>query len=321
VNDSDLVPLVDLAPTEESFRAAVLAGLSRPRKAIPCKFLYDATGSALFEQICGLPEYYPTRSERRILSRHAGEIADLVGPDSQLIEFGSGSSDKTRVLIEALHPSHYVPIDISRDQLAAASAALAARYGDLEIVPICADYTRDDFVLALPWSHGERLGFFPGSTIGNFVPEEAEAFLGRCAVVLGAGSGLVIGVDLKKDPAILNAAYNDARGVTAAFNLNLLARMNRELDAGFDLARFAHEAFYAEREGRMEIYIRSLADQRVRVAGTVFALAAGERIHTEYSYKYAIDEFQRLAGRAGFYPVCSWTDPRRLFSVHFLRVA
>jgi dimethylhistidine N-methyltransferase len=321
VNDTSVVPLVDLAPTEESFRDAVLAGLSQPRKAIPCKFLYDANGSALFEQICDLPEYYPTRTERRILGRRAAEIADLTGPHAQLIEFGSGSSDKTRILLEALRPSYYVPIDISRDQLAAATAALARQYGDVEFVPICADYTRDDFVPALPWSRGERLGFFPGSTIGNLEPEEAEAFLERCAGVLGSGSGLVIGVDLKKQEEILHAAYNDASGVTAAFNLNLLARMNRELDAEFDVARFAHDAFYAEREGRIEIYIRSLAPQRVRVAGEVFEFAAGERIHTEYSYKYDLDGFQRLAGQAGFYPVRAWTDPEGLFSVHFLRVA
>jgi L-histidine Nalpha-methyltransferase len=321
VNDTSLATLVDLAPTEESFRDAVLAGLSQPQKAIPCKFLYDANGSALFEQICDLPEYYPTRTERRILWQRAAEIADLAGPQAQLIEFGSGSSDKTRILLDALRPSHYVPIDISRDQLAAAADALVSQYGDVEIVPICADYTRNDFVPVLPSSHGERLGFFPGSTIGNFEPEEAGAFLERCAGVLGSGSGLVIGVDLKKQKQILHAAYNDAAGVTAAFNLNLLARMNRELGAEFDVARFAHDAFYAEREERIEIYIRSLTPQRVRVAGEVFEFAAGERIHTEYSYKYDLHEFQRLAGRAGFYPVRAWTDPQGLFSVHFLRVA
>jgi L-histidine N-alpha-methyltransferase len=321
LNDSSLATLVDLAPTEDSFRDAVIDGLSQRRKAIPCKFLYDAAGSALFEQICDLPEYYPTRSERRILRQRADEIAELAGPGAQLVEFGSGSSEKIRLLLDAVRPSHYVPIDISREPLAAAADALAGAYPDVEIVPICADYTRDDFVLALPWSRGARLGFFPGSTIGNFEPEEAEAFLDRCAGVLGAGSGLVIGVDLKKPTEILHAAYNDARGVTAAFNLNLLARMNRELDADFDAARFAHDAFYAEREGRIEIYIRSLVAQRVRVAGAEYRFAAGERIHTEYSYKYDLDEFQHLAGRAGFYPVRAWTDPDRLFSVHFLRVS
>jgi L-histidine Nalpha-methyltransferase len=320
MNDT-VINLIDLAPTEESFREAVLAGLSRDRKALPCKFLYDARGSALFEQICELPEYYPTRTERRILWRRADEIAALAGPRPQLIEFGSGSSEKTRILLEALQPSCYVPIDISRDQLEAAALGLTREFDDLEIVPICADYTRGDFIPALPWASGTRVGFFPGSTIGNLEPDEAEAFLGRCAALLGAGDGLVIGVDLRKDRAVLDAAYNDAQGVTAEFNLNLLQRMNRELDGGFDLSRFAHEAFYDEREGRIEIYIRSLARQRVRVAGRVFVFDDGERIHTEYSYKYDIETFQRLAGRAGFYPEAAWSDPRALFSVHFLRVA
>jgi dimethylhistidine N-methyltransferase len=320
VKDTAALGLVDLAPTEENFREAVLTGLARPRKAIPCKFLYDARGSALFERICALPEYYPTRTERCILWRQAPEIADCAGPHAQLIEFGSGSSDKTRILLDALRPSGYVPIDISRDQLAAASTSLATQFEDLEITPICADYTRDDFIPALPWTRGARIGFFPGSTIGNFEPGEAEAFLGRCAAVLGRGAGLVIGVDLRKDAGVLRAAYNDAQGVTADFNLNLLVRMNRELEAGFDLDRFAHEAVYAEREGRIEIYIRSLERQRVPVAGRVFAFEAGERIHTEYSYKYDIAGFQQMAGRAGFYPVRAWTDPQRLFSVHFLRV-
>lgn len=316
-----VINLIDLAPTEESFREAVLAGLSREPKAIPCKFLYDARGSELFEQICELPEYYPTRTERRILWRRADEIAALAGPRPQLVEFGSGSSEKTRILLEALEPSCYVPIDISRDQLESAALGLTREFDGIEIVPICADYTRDDFIPALPWSGGTRVGFFPGSTIGNLEPEEAEAFLDRCAVLLGAGGGLVIGVDLRKDRAVLDAAYNDAQGVTAEFNLNLLQRMNRELDGGFDRARFAHEASYNERESRIEVYIRSLAAQRVRVAGRVFAFADGERIHTEYSYKYDIETFQRLAGRAGFYPEAAWTDPRGLFSVHFLRVA
>ena len=320
MNDT-VINLIDLKPAQESFREAVLAGLSRERKAIPCKFLYDARGSALFERICELPEYYPTRTERRILSRRASEIAELAGPRAQLVEFGSGSSSKTRILLDALQPSCYVPIDISRDQLESAALGVMREFDDLEVIPICADYTRDDFIPALPWGGGVRVGFFPGSTIGNFEPEEAEAFLDRCAVVLGQGGGLVVGVDLRKDRAVLDAAYNDAQGVTAEFNLNLLRRMNRELDGGFDLSRFVHEAFYDEREGRIEIYFRSLVRQRVPVAGRTFAFDAGERIHTEYSYKYDIETFQRLAGRAGFYPEASWSDPRALFSVHFLRVA
>lgn len=311
--------LIDLAPTQESFRDAVIAGLSRNPKAVPCKFLYDARGSALFEQICELPEYYPTRTERRILSRHADEIASLAGPDAQLIELGSGASAKTGILLDAMQPSAYVPVDISAEQLSGAAQALAARYPRVEIVAVCADYTADDFVPALPWSAGRRVAFFPGSTIGNLEPEEAERFLARCAAIVGRGGGMIVGVDLKKDAAILNAAYDDAAGVTAAFNLNLLARMNRELAGTFDLSRFAHDAFYAEAAGRIEIYIRSLEPQLVRVAGRAIPFGAGERLHTEYSYKYDIDGFQRLAARAGFRPVRVWTDSDRLFSVHYLR--
>ena len=313
--------LIDLAPTQESFRAAVIAGLSRRRKAIPCKFLYDARGSALFEEICGLPEYYPTRTERGILRRHAAEIADLAGRDAQLVEFGSGSSAKTAILLDAMRPQAYVPIDISSSQLAEAASALARRYPDVEIVAVCADYTADDFLPALPRASGRRVAFFPGSTIGNLEPDEARRFLARCAVVVGRRGGMVIGVDLKKESAVLNAAYDDAAGVTAAFNLNLLARMNRELAGTFNLSRFAHDAFYAEEEGRIEIYIRSLEAQVVRVAERDFAFAAGERVHTEYSYKYEIGEFQALAESAGFRPVRAWTDPGQLFSVHYLAVA
>jgi len=314
--------LVDLAPSEENFRYAVLAGLSRTPKSIPCKFLYDARGSALFEKICELPEYYPTRTECSILRRSAGEIAEHVGPDCQIVEFGSGSSTKTRILLDALRrPSSYVPVDISREQLRAAVSALVSRYHGLDIVAICADYTADDFVPALPGANGTRLAFFPGSTIGNFEPGEARRFLARCARVVGAGGALLIGVDLKKDEGILNAAYNDAAGVTAAFNLNLLVRMNRELGASFDVRRFAHDAFYSKAQGRIEIYIRSLERQVVSVAGRSFLFAPGERIHTENSYKYAIGEFQRLAEEAGFRPVRAWTDPQGLFSVHLLRAS
>jgi dimethylhistidine N-methyltransferase len=319
VRESCELQLIDLAPTQESFRDAVIAGLSRSPKAIPCKFLYDARGSALFEQICDLPEYYPTRTERRLLRRHADEIAALAGPDAQLVEFGSGSSAKTGILLDAMRPAVYVPVDISSTQLADAAESVAARYPGIDIVAVCADYTADDFVPVLPGRRGRRVAFFPGSTIGNLEPEEAEHFLARCAGIVGSGGGMVIGVDLRKDADTLNAAYNDAAGVTADFNLNLLARMNRELAGTFDLARFEHDAFYSREEGRIEIYIRSLEPQIVRVAGRAIAFAAGERMHTEYSYKYDIDQFQRLAARAGFRPIRAWTDPGCLFSVHYLR--
>jgi dimethylhistidine N-methyltransferase len=313
----------DLAPAEESFRDAALAGLSRRQKSLPCRFLYDARGSALFEAICDLPEYYLTRTEIRILEDRAGEIAQLMGPDAQLIEFGSGSSRKVRILLDALEePAAYVAIDISREPLRQAAEALAAEFPQLAVVAVCADYTRPFDLPPLPArGDGRRVGFFPGSTIGNFRPEEAVDFLAGCRRVLGRDGGLLVGVDLKKDKAVLDAAYDDARGVTAAFNLNLLERMNRELGADFDLDRFAHDAAYDEGSGRVEIYIRSLADQIVTVAGRAIRFAAGERIHTEDSCKYALGEFQRLAAHAGFGAVRSWTDEDRLFSVHFLAVA
>lgn len=317
----DLVSLVDLAPPRSSFRDDVLAGLSAPRKSIPCKYLYDARGAALFEEICRTPEYYPTRTEIGILRRAGPEIARLVGPGARVIEFGSGAGVKTRILLDALDaPSMYIPVDISREQLREAAGALALRYPGIEVMAVCADYTADDFEGDLPRG-GRRLAFFPGSTVGNFEPDAAEDFLARCARLVGRGGGLLIGVDLVKDEATLDAAYNDAAGVTAAFSLNLLTRMNRELGADFDLARFEHEAFYAPRARRIEIYIRSLEDQVVRVAGRAFRFAAGERIHTEHSYKHTLESFRALAAAAGFAPVRAWTDDAGLFSVHLLRAA
>jgi L-histidine N-alpha-methyltransferase len=311
----------DLAPGEESFRDAVLKGLSGSKKSIPCKFLYDARGSALFEEICGLPEYYPTRTEIRILADNAEEIAAQMGPHARLIEFGSGGSHKVRILLEALdRPAAYVPVDISGEHLREAAAGLAGDFPTLPVIAVCADYTRLFPVPPLPGPHGKRVGFFPGSTIGNFEPEAAESFLRNCARILGPGGEMLIGVDLKKDAAVLDAAYNDRAGVTAAFNLNLLERVNRELDGDLDLDRFEHLAFYSAAEGRVEIYIRSLAGQRARIAGRPFAFAAGELIHTEYSYKYAVGEFRELAARAGFRPIDTWTDAARLFSVHYFRL-
>ncbi len=317
-----LTAFVDLAPKEESFRDSIVGGLTKRRKSIACRFLYDARGSALFEQICELPEYYPTRTEIRILEDHAREMTDLMGPDCQLIEFGSGSSRKVRILLEALErPAAYVGIDISRDWLREATANLAGEFPLLPVVAVCADYMQPLELPELPArSAGRRVGFFPGSTIGNLTPDEAVAFLAGCRNVLGGDGGMLLGVDLKKDAAILDAAYNDAAGITAAFNLNLLERINRELDGDFDLSRFAHDAAYNEVAGKVEIFIRSLADQIVTIAGRAVSFAAGERIHTEDSCKYTIAEFQRLATRAGFTAVRTWTDRDALFSVHFLSV-
>jgi L-histidine Nalpha-methyltransferase len=310
----------DLAPAVESFRDAVLAGLSARRKSIPCRFFYDDLGSALFEAICDLPEYYLTRTEIGILEGNAAAMARLIGPFCRLIEFGSGSSRKVRLLLEALdRPAAYVAIDIAREPLRRATESLAEQFPGIAVAAVCADYLRPFDLPALPQvQRGRRIGFFPGSTIGNFTPDEAVAFLAACRRVLGPDGAMLVGADLKKDPALLNAAYNDAAGVTAAFNLNLLVRINRELEGDFDLARFAHDAAYNIHEGRIELYIRSLADQTVTVAGRRVRFLAGERIHTEDSCKYTIAEFQELARRAGFAPRRCWTDGRQLFSVHFL---
>jgi dimethylhistidine N-methyltransferase len=311
----------DLAPGEESFRDAVLNGLGRARKAIPCKFFYDARGSALFEEICRLPEYYPTRTEIAILEENSSDIAAQMGPHCRLIEFGSGASHKVRILLGALdRPAAYVPVDISREHLRDAAASLAEDFPSVPIIAVCADYTRPFSLPPLPGARGKRVGFFPGSTIGNFEPGAAVAFLANYARILGPGEEMLIGVDLKKDPEILDAAYNDRAGVTAAFNLNLLDRINRELDGDLDLDRFEHVAFYNAVEGRVEIYIRSLVNQSAQIAGRTFHFAAGELIHTEYSYKYSVGEFRALAARAGFRPVDTWTDAAELFSVHYFRL-
>jgi dimethylhistidine N-methyltransferase len=309
----------DLGHVEEKFRDAVLEGLTAPAKYIPCKFLYDTRGSELFEQICELPEYYPTRTEMRLLRHCGAEIGAVVGPGCQLVEFGSGASLKVRILLDALdRPATYVPIDVSRQHLRVSAEALARDYGDLEVVAICADYTR--YVPLPPTGPGKRIGFFPGSTIGNLKPAEAQAFLASWRDRL-KGGGMLVGVDLKKDAGILHAAYNDAAGVTAAFNLNLLTRINRELAGDFNLDAFAHVAYWDATDGRIVIFIESLREQLVQVSGRAIGLAEGERIHTEDSYKYAIDEFRDLARAADFLPLHVWTDPQQLFSLHYLASA
>jgi L-histidine Nalpha-methyltransferase len=310
----------DLAPSEESFRDAVLAGLGQAPKALPCKFFYDVRGSALFEQICRLPEYYLTRTEIAILEEHAGAIASHIGAHCRLVELGSGSSRKVRILLEALEaPGAYVPVDISRDHLREAAARLAADFPKLPVIAVCADYTRPFQLPPLPGPAGKLVGFFPGSTIGNFEPDAVVRFLAHCAELLGPAGEMLVGVDLKKERAILERAYNDRAGLNAAFNLNLLERVNRELGGSLDIDRFEHLAFYNEAKGRMELYLKSLADQTATIAGRAFHFAEGELIHTENSYKYAIPEFHALAARAGFLPVHTWTDPGDLFSVHYFR--
>jgi L-histidine N-alpha-methyltransferase len=312
-------PIVhDLAPTPDDFRAAVLEGLSLPDKALPCRFLYDAAGSQLFDQICDLPEYYPTRTETRILRDHADEIARRVGADVQLVELGSGSSTKVRILLDALDaPLAYVPIDISFEHLTNAAQAIQDDY-DLRVEAVCADYSQ---AFDLPPSYlGRRVGFYPGSTIGNLTPDQARDFLKLWAERLGPGSALLIGVDLRKSADILEPAYDDRQGVTAAFSLNLLARANRELDADFDLTQFRHQARWLEHEGRVAIHLRALSDQTVTIAGQVFSFRAGELIHIEDSWKYSLAGFRELASASGFDPVDYWVDDDNLFSVHLLDV-
>jgi dimethylhistidine N-methyltransferase len=303
----------------EDFRRAVLDGLSRRPRAIPAKFLYDARGSALFDQICELPEYYLTRTETAILRAHAGDIAALAGPDCALIEFGSGSSVKSRLLLDAMDLALYAPIDISREHLDRSVSRLRHDYPSLPIQAVCTDYMALADLPQLSVS-ARRIGFFPGSSIGNLEPHEVIAFLLRVRSLLGDKGALVLGVDLKKNPGLLHAAYNDSAGVTAAFTLNLLRRMNRELQATFDLDRFAHDAFYNPVEGRIEIYFRSLAEQSVMIAGRSFAFADGERVHTEYSYKYDVPQLRSLAQQSGFRLDKIWMDPERLFAVAYLAI-
>ncbi len=315
---SNRVTQVVEAGDREAFREAVLAGLSRSPRAIPARFLYDARGSELFDAICELPEYYLTRTETAILTDCVAEIARLAGPGCVLVEFGSGSSVKTRLLLDALPGlAAYVPIDISRQHLDATAARLRDDYPALAVRPVCADYMT---LAALPPGVGaaRRIGFFPGSTIGNLTPPEATAFLRRVRGLLGDDGALILGADLKKDPRRLHDAYNDSAGVTAAFSLNLLRRVNRELDATFDLAAFAHEAFYDPGHGRIEIYLCSLAAQSATVAGRTFDFSEGERIHTEYSYKYDAADIAAMARSGGFEVVRSWTDPASLFAVSYL---
>jgi dimethylhistidine N-methyltransferase len=312
--------LSDFEPERDAFLSEVLEGLARPQKALPCKYFYDARGSALFDRICALDEYYPTRTELGILRRHAGAMAAALGPRCLLFEYGSGSSVKTELLLARLEaPAAYVPVDISREHLLRAAAALAARHRRLRVLPVCADFTRP-FALPAVADAARRVAYFPGSTIGNFGPAEARKFLTQVAEQCGPGGALLIGVDLRKARSILEPAYDDAEGVTAEFNRNLLRRINRELGADFDLAAFDHLAFWNGNEGRIEMHLVSRRDQVVSLAGQRLAFRRGETIHTESSYKYELRDFAALARSAGFEVERAWLDDERLFSVQLLRV-
>ena len=310
------LPIAPARPAASTdFARDLLAGLRAHPRAVSPKYFYDAEGSRLFEAICELPEYYPTRTELALLAQHAGEMAALVGPGAEIVEFGAGASRKVRLLLEALAaPRRYVPVDISGEHLEEAAAALRADYPTLEVRPRVADFTQG---LDLPPAAGRRVGFFPGSSIGNFDPVEAERLLRQMAGWL-EGGGLLIGVDLVKDPARLHAAYNDAQGVTAAFNLNLLARANRDLGADFDLAGFAHYAHYNPDAQRIEMHLIARRAQRVTLCGESFDFAEGEALHTENSYKHTVVGFHALARRAGFKPGAVWVDAARDFSLHWL---
>ena len=307
-----------LPADEDTFASAVLDGLSKPRKTLPCRFFYDARGSELFEEITRLPEYYPTRTEAAILEANAAQIADGVPEGGVLVEFGSGSSLKTEILLRQLpRLGAYISIDVSESALDDASERLAARFPTLDVRPIVGDFSHP-VVLPPDLAGRHKTGFFPGSTIGNLTPVEAGRLLRVFRGVLLPGGRLIVGVDLKKDARKLVLAYDDAAGITAAFNLNLLVRINRELGGTFDLDAFQHEAIYNPREGRIEMHLESMREQEVRVVGRRIRFRAGERIHTENSYKYSISQFQELARSANWQPHRVWTDEDNLFSVHEL---
>lgn len=312
--------LHDLEPSLDEFQTAVYAGLSQKNKTLPCKFFYDSEGSRLFESICEQPEYYPTRTECALLQQHAGDIARHLGPQARLIEFGSGAGYKIRLLLRAMQqPAAYIPVDISRAHLLAAASELSRDFPQLSIVPVCADYTEAFDLPTLQQTARSQVGFFPGSTIGNFTPLEARLFLSGTRHLLGAQAYMLIGVDLRKDSAVLEAAYNDTAGVTAAFNLNLLRRINRELGGRFDLADFAHRAVWNADLSRIEMHLVSLRRQTVQIGARRFNFSGGETIHTENSYKYSVRQFQQLADEAGYTALACWTDSEARFSVHLLR--
>lgn len=320
LSTDERVRLVDLHPKLGDLRQEAIEGLRRSHKALPCKYFYDALGARLFEAITELPEYYPTRTELGIMSQAVHEMADAIGAHATLVEFGSGVGLKTQKLLDALiDPSGCVLIEISGAALEASSQQLADRYSDMEVIGVCADYTQ---ALRLPRPRrpsARTVAFFPGSTIGNFTHEEAVRFLGRVADLVGQGGGLLVGIDRKKDSKVIEDAYNDSLGVTAAFNLNILRRLN-QIGANFDLTHFHHHAPYLEREGRIEMRLISEREQTVRIGDAQIALSAGEHIVTEHSHKYDLDQFRDMAKAAGFRLTRQWSDERDWFSVCLLEV-
>ena len=316
---TDRFQFFDQHPEIADFEKDIIQGLSASEPYISPKYFYDETGSKIFEDICTTEEYYPTRTEVSIIRDNIDDLVKNLGKECLLIEPGSGDSYKVRLLLDALRPIAYLPIDISRRYLQDEAKKLAVEFTWLNVHAVCADFTGK---LKLPY-HVETTGkvaFFPGSTIGNFIPEQAVGVLQEIKKMVGQDGGLLIGVDLQKDPAILNAAYNDKKGFTAQFNLNLLTRINTELGADFKVDNFKHHAFYNEEKNRIEMHLLSLQDQQVKISEHVFEFKKNETILTEYSHKYSIESFQKLAEKAGFERVKTWVDDEKLFSVHYLKV-
>lgn len=318
-----LLPLIDYHPSSDSFREDVIEGLGKTQKQLSPKYFYDERGSTLFDEITRLDEYYPTRTEAAIMRDHVDDMAEAVGPNAALVEYGSGSSEKTRILLNRMASAlaGYIPVDISREHLVNAAQSIADAYPDLAVQPVCADYTSPFSLPDLAKEADRSVIYFPGSTIGNFNRDEATGFLRQMAKAAGPGGGLLIGVDLKKDPSILHAAYNDREGVTAEFNLNLLRRINRELGGDFDFRAFRHEAVWHPSPGRIEMHLVSEREQEVHIGEHTFSFEEGETIHTENSCKFSLDEFRRMARDAGFEIRSVWTDDNTLFSIQYAEVA
>ncbi len=309
----------DFKPGNERFLAEVLSGMRKQQKELPSKYFYDEHGSHLFKQICMLEEYYIPRIEASIMDAYINDMVELIGPQVSLFEYGSGDCVKVRTLLDHLHdPVAYVPIDISRDQLLRVAKELDLQYPGLKVLPVCADYT-SNFELPVARRPGKRVVvYFPGSTIGNFDYVPAKHFLEHIARVCGPNGALLIGVDLKKDTSVLHKAYNDSKGVTATFNLNLLHRINSELGCDFQVDCFEHYAFYNPRESRVEMHLISLEDQVVHIGNMTISIAKGESIWTESSYKFNLDEFAQMAAATGFKVCKVWTDEKQWFSVQYL---
>lgn len=317
--ESKKIQLQDSNPGHDYFRTEVISGLQKPQKELPCKYFYDERGSLLYERICNLDEYYLPRMEMTIMESHIEEMVELLERHILLIEYGSGNCTKTRKLLDNLHDlAAYVPVDICREQLLHVTRELTLAYPQLKIFPVCADFTHDFELPTVNQPFHRRIVYFPGSTIGNFEPAQAKRLLENIARICNPGGGLLIGVDLKKDPTVLHRAYNDKQGITAAFNLNLLERINRELDCDFQLDCFEHYAFYNPRESRVEMHLISMEDQTVHLDDVTIPFGRGESIWTESSYKYNLNEFEQMAAAAGFKVDHVWTDEQQWFSIHYL---